>query len=196
MVLHGNLDHATQLLNRASRYTIAKAEGDTVEEHLGILHTTTVPEFTRSSYYVFAKPLFTMFDLMGLRESLTTDSIKVKLHTPAIVNCLRECRVLLGTSGWNGKDLSPSPTYKQMVRFLSDMLTVLIDGTFTTMSVTKKTVDVTVEVADTRRKSGKTTRKKREKVMDYELQFEVPEKPKGAAYTALERIEHLTPLDL
>ena len=83
-----------------------------------------------------------------------------------------------------------------MVRFLSDMLNVLIDVTFTTMAVTRKTADVTIEVADTRKKSGKTTRKKHEKVMDYKLQFEVPEKPKGAAYTALERIEHLTPLDL
>jgi hypothetical protein len=74
------------------------------------------------------------------------------------------------------------------------MMHTLIDGTLTVKSTKKRSVDGTVEIADKRTTTGKTTRKQRENVMEYELEFKPPKNPKSVAYTALERVSHLAPI--
>jgi hypothetical protein len=196
IILHGTSEAAEDELDRANRYQIARAEGDKVEENLGILHTSTVPEFTRASFYAFTTPLFRLFDLLDLKENFLTDSVKIKMAAPDVEEALRECRVLLGPSGWNGIDLHENPTYAQLLRFLSDMMHALVDGTLTVKNVKRCTTEKKVETTDKRTKSGKTTRKKQVKVMEYELQFNPPEKPNSDPFTALDRVGHLVKLDL
>jgi hypothetical protein len=114
-----------------------------------------------------------------------------------VEQCLIECRGLLGPSGHSGQELPANPTYKQLVRFLTTMMHTLLDGTLTVKSVKLQVVDdmdATVETADKRTTTGKTTRKRREKVMDYALEFKAPKNPKSIPYTALERVGHLTPI--
>ena len=122
--------------------------------------------------------------------------MKIKMAAPDVEEALRECRALLGPSGWNGKDLHENPTYAQLLRFLTDMMHALVDGTLTVKSVKRRTTEKKVETADKRTKSGKTTRKQQQKVMEYELQFNAPQKPKSDAFTALDRVGHLVKLDL
>jgi len=169
---------------------LARAEGDAVDEHIGILHTVIVPEISRANFHPFARPLFRLFDLLGLHD-FKTGSLCIKLRSPEVEQCLTECRGLLGPSGLSDKELPVNPTYQQLVRFLTTMMHTLIDGTLTVKSVKLQTVDATNE----RFKCGKTTRKKREKVMEYELEFKPPNNPMSVAYTALERVSHLTSIE-
>jgi len=134
-MLMGSLEDAEDALDRSNRYQVARAEGDQVDEHLGILHTAIVPEISRANFHAFARPLFRLFDLLGLRDDFKTDSLSIKLHSPEVEQCLAECRGLLGPSGHSGKELSVSPTYQQLVRFLTDMMHTLIDGTLTVKSM-------------------------------------------------------------
>ena len=192
-MLMGSLEDAEDALDRSNRYNVARAEGDAVDEHLGILHTAIVPEISRANFHAFARPLFRLFDLLGLHD-FKTDSVSIKLRSLEVEQCLTECRGLLGPSGHSGKELSAKPTYKQLVQFLTTMMHTLIDGTLTVKSVKKQVVDGTVQTADKRIKSGTTTRKKRERVMEYELEFKAPKNPKSIPYTALERVGHLAPI--
>jgi len=194
MILHGTQEDAVDALDRSNRYQVAKAEGDQVEEHLGILHTATVPEFNRSSFYAFARPLFRLFDLLELR-TFKTNSTMIKISAPEVEQSLRECRVLLGPSGWSCKDLPNNPTYRQLIRFLTVMMHSLIDGTFAVTSVKKHVVEGKVKTKDKKCKSRQSTRTKRENMMEYALQFEVPTKVKSAPYSAFDRVGHLAKLD-
>ena len=189
----GSLEDATDALDRSNRFQVARAEGDQVDEHLGILHTAIAPEISRANFHAFARPLFRLFDLLGLHD-FKTDSVSIKLRSPEVERCLTECRGLLGPSGHSGQELPANPTYKQLVQFLTTMMHTLIDGTLTVKSVKKQVVDGTVQTADKRIKSGTTTRKKRERVMEYELEFKAPKNPKSIPYTALERVGHLAPI--
>ena len=67
----------------------------------------------------------------------------------------------------------------------------LIDGTLILDSIRKVSTTETVTVNHNETKSGKTTRKAREHVMTYKLNFIPQEKTHGVSYSATERIEHL-----
>ena len=136
MLLHSTLDDAEDELDRSNRYQIARSEGDKVDEHLGILHTATVPEFSRANFYAFARPLFKLFDLLGLKEGdFTTDSIMIKMLAPEVEQALRDCRALLGPSDWSCNELQTNPTYAQLLRFLTAMMHTLVDGKLTVANV-------------------------------------------------------------
>ena len=64
------------------------------------------------------------------------------------------------------------------------MMHTLVDGKLTVTKVKKRATKETIELTHAKTKSGKTTRKEREKVMEYELKFVAPEAPKSAPYTA------------
>ena len=73
------------------------------------------------------------------------------------------------------------------------MMDSLVGGTMNKTGQLQLKTDETVTVKHKERKSGTTTRKKRVKESKYEVAFE----PHGEAqFTALNRVEHLTPLDL
>ncbi len=127
-------------------------------------------------------------------NNMVTDSITIKSHADEIANCLRTCKTLLGIDA-SGKDLSVNPNYKQLSKSLADMLITLIDGTLATTSVKKVAIPgIKVETSHLNTKSKRSTRSKRERVMQYELQFKPPNKPISVSYTAIERIEHLNPI--
>jgi hypothetical protein len=197
MLMTGTLEGAQDALDRHHRFQVANAEGgqDTTE-NTGLLHTSIIPEVSSVNFHAFAKPLFRIFELLDLRDGLTTDSIMIKMKSQPIGDCLRDCRVLLGPSGWGDRDLPRDPTFQQTIRFLTDMMYVLVDGNLTVTSMKRiaMATDTKVETTDNRRKSGKTTQRKREKVMDYELKFYPPPNPKSQPYNALERFTHLVPI--
>jgi hypothetical protein len=193
MLLQGSIEYAEDGLDRSHRFEVAMAEGDKVDENIGILHSATVPEFRHTSFYAFAKPLFRLFQLLGLSaNNFDTGSIMIKLHSVEVAKTLKECRVLLGPSAWNGNDLPANPTYQQLMRFLTAMMHVLVDGTLEVTSTKRKASGKQVEVNHNGTKSGKTTRRRREKIMEYKLKFEYPDKTMSEPYTALERVAHLT----
>ena len=195
MVLRGTEEHAREVLYRNNRYYVASGEGEVVPERTGILHTSVIAEVHRPDFHALAKHLFRLFELLDFKKTnFVTDSTTVKAHADEIITCLQTCKTLLGVDA-SGKDLTANPDYKQLSKFLSDMLTTLIDGTFATTSTKQVTIpSIKVETSHSCTKSGKTTRSKRECVMQYELQFKPPSKPTGVAYTAIERIEHLKPI--
>ena len=196
MLVDGNREDAIANLNKSHRYTTALAEGTRVDEHTGIMHGAVVPELSRVDYHALAEPLFDMTELLGIKNGdYTTDSIIINMNSERIGNCLRRCRILLGPSGWNGQELPENPSFRQLHRFLIDMILVLIDGTLTQTSEKKVATTSKIETADTRYKSGKTTRAKRERILTYEIQFKPPKTTKGVAYNALQRVKHLVPLD-
>ena len=191
MILNGNESDAQDKLNRSNRYTIARAEGDKVDEHLGILHTTTVPEFNRISFYAFAKPLFKLLELLEMtRDNFTTDSIVIKLKKPEITSILQDCQVLLGMESAH-IIVTEHSTYKQLLHFLIQMVQKLIDGTFSKTSVKKVSVAGLVKRKDRASKS----RKKQEKIMSYSIGFDAQKNTKGTAYSALERVSHLAKIE-
>ena len=78
-------------------------------------------------------------------------------------------------------------------------MSLLVDGTLKIdkeRPIVKVATQTTVETADTRTKSGKTTRKARERIVGYKLNFLAPdeEKVQSQPFTALERVKHLLPL--
>ena len=75
-------------------------------------------------------------------------------------------------------------------------MSLLVDGTLKRDSLKKVATQTTVETADTRTKSGKTTRKQQERLVGYKLLFLPPDlkKVQSQPFTALERVKHLLPL--
>ena len=151
------------------------------------------------NFHAFAKPLFTLFKLLKLSDpEFSTDSLTIKNSSVELQAALTECRTLLATN-WSGADLPKHPTYAQLLQFLTNMMTVLIDGSMqidVDVPIKKVTTKSVVETADKRRKSGKTTRMRRERVVGYKLQFLAPDEDKVKSYplTALDRVQHLLPL--
>ena len=149
--------------------------------------------------HCFAKPLFKLFELLKLSDpEFTTDSIAIKQHSTELQAALLECKALLAAN-WSGKDLPESPTYAQLLQFLTNMMSLLVDGTLNIdkeRPIVKVATQTTVETADTRTKSGKTTRKARERIVGYKLNFLAPDEKKvqSQPFTALERVKHLLPL--
>ena len=190
MLIISNADDVEDRLDRNNRYNIAKAEGDLAMDRVSILHSATVPEFNRVEFYAFGKPLFRLFELIGLSDMVTTSRI-IKTHTVEVNGLLQECRVLLGPEGWRGKELSVDSTYKELIGFLTLMMDALIDGTLILDSIRKVATTDSITVNHNETKSGKTTRKAQEHVMTYKLNFIPPEKTHGVSYSAVERIEHL-----
>ena len=197
LILKGSREHSAISMDRHHRFEICHAEGADVEEHNGILHSAVVPEVSRVNFHSFAKPLFNLFELLGLADpEFTTDSIMIKMNSAPLQESMRECRTLLALN-WSGQNLPENPTYPQLLQFLTNLLSVLIDGSLEkdkdkpTKKVATRT---TVETADKRRKSGKTTRKQRERITGYKLNFVAPENPESEPYTALQRVEHLLPI--
>ena len=141
--------------------------------------------------------MFTLFGLLKLEDpEFTTDSIAIKQHSTELQTALKECRDLLAAN-WCGKNLPETPTYAQLLQFLTTMMSVLVDGTFRVdedQPIKKVATETTIETSDKRRKSGKTTRKARERIVGYKLNFLAPDKVRSYAFTALERIGHLLPL--
>ena len=122
----------------------------------------------------------------------------MKRESAELHKTLNDCKVLLGT-GYSGHDLPASPTYAQLLQFLTNMMSTLVDGTLkvdTERPIVKVATQTTVETADARTKSGKTTRKKQERVVGYKLNFLAPDERKvqSQPFTALERIQHLLPI--
>ena len=111
---------------------------------------------------------------------------------------IRECRVLLGPSGWSGKDLPIKPTYQQLFQFLVTMMDVLVDGTLKRdeeIPTRKVPTGIIIEVAHAKTESGKTTRRQRQRIVSYKLYFFPPEydPPKEyPTYGSLERATHLS----
>jgi hypothetical protein len=191
MLIMGDAEEVADRLDRSNRYNIAKADGDLATDRVSILHSATVPEFSRVEFYAFGKPLFRLFELIGLSDMVTTSRV-IKTHSAEVNSLLRECRVMLGPEGWSDKELSVDSSYKKLVGFLTTVMNVLIDGTLVVESTKKVPTDETVQVSDNRRKTGATTRKKREKLMEYSLNFRPQEKTRGVSYSAMDRIAHLT----
>ena len=198
LVLSGQLDQAISDMDRTHRIEIAHAAGIDGS----ILHSVLIPEVARVNFRAFAKPLITLFKLLGLSTpEFVTDSITIKRHSAALEDNLRECRTLLGPSGWSGQDLHENPTFTQLLQFLTNMLNVLVDGTFTRDNdrpARRVATQTTIETADKRTQSGKTTRKKRERITNYKLTFVAPNPQSplmlhSLSYSALQRIEHLSP---
>ena len=88
-----------------------------------------------------------------------------------------------------------NPTFKQLLQFLTNMMGVLVDGTFVSTSAKRVATREKIETPDGRAKSGKTTRNKQERIVEYELQFQAPLTCESKPYTALERIDHLIPIE-
>ena len=123
---------------------------------------------------------------------MVTTSRVIKTNSLEVNGLLQECRILLGPEGWKGKDLSVDSSYRELVGFLTLMMNNLIDGTLILDSIRKVSTTETVIVNHSETKSGKTTRKAREHVMTYKLNFIPQEKTRGVSYSATERIDHLT----
>ena len=194
MVLDGSAEHSAIVLDRSHRYEVSKAEGKV--ENPGILHSATIPEMARVNFHCFAKPLFKLVELLKLSDpEFTTDSIAIKQHSTELQAALFECRALLAAN-WSGKDLPETPTYAQLLQFLTNTMSLLVDGTLKRDSLKKVATQTTVETADTRTKSGKTTRKQQERLVGYKLHFLPPDlkKVQSQPFTALERVKHLLPL--
>jgi len=195
MLLNGNRAEASRRLHKNHRYATALAEGPDVDEHTGIMHNVLIPEVSRVDYHAYAEPLFELLDLLGISKGdFTTDSIMIKMNSARVKECLHTCRVLLGPDH-PGRELPANPTYQQLHRFLADIILALMDGTFTRVSEKKVRTDTKVETTDKRTKSGKTTRSKQERVLEYEIRFNPPPNTKGVAYNALERVSLMLPLD-
>ena len=156
-----------------------------------------VPEISRINFHAFAKPLFNLFELLGLADpEFTTDSIMIKMNATPLQASLRECRALLALH-WSGENLPENPTYPQLLQFLTNLLSVLVDGSLQKdkdKPSKKVPTQTTVETTHKGTKSGKTTRKQRERITGYKLNFAAPKTPKSQPYTALQRVEHLLPL--
>ena len=180
--------------NRRFQLEAAQPKGNTT---VATVQNTGVAEIgSGDSVYAFGKPMFRLFGLLDIQPAngkFTTDSIKVKEHAVEIQSLLHECRTLLGPEKWTGGDLSATPTFKQLIGFLVRMMDSLVGGT---MNKTERLIVTTSETVTAKAKncrSGTTNRKKQMQESKYEVAFE----PHGEAqFTAINRVEHLTPLDL
>ena len=170
-----------------------------VKSKIPVSCSAIIPEMARVNFHCYAKPLFKLFELLKLSDpEFTTDSIAIKQHSTELQAALFECRALLAAN-WSGKDLPETPTYAQLLQFLTNMMSLLVDGTLKIdkdRPIVKVATQTTVETADTRTKSGKTTRKARERIVGYKLNFLAPDSKKvqSQPFTALERVKHLLPL--
>ena len=138
--------------------------------------------------------MFTLIGLLGLdikRRQMSTCSRRIKVKSVAITQALRDARALI--KEWNGSELHPNPSYKQLVGFTIRMLDNMIGGQLESNGVIRMATEETIEVKDDRKPDGKTTRKRQEKTTQYQLQFP------GSGdddLTALQRVDMLKKLEI
>jgi hypothetical protein len=137
--------------------------------------------------------LFGLLDIKPADGKFTTDSAKVKKHSVEIQGLLGECRTLLGPEKWSGRNLSAEPTYKQLAGFLVRMMDSLVGGSLGKTERVMENTNETVTMKDKNSKSGMRKRNKRTEIYNYELEFE---KGGKSDFTALDRVEHLSRLEL
>jgi hypothetical protein len=94
---------------------------------------------------------------------------------------------------WSGGELSSSPSYKQLAGYTVRMLDKMVGGKLEKIGVNQVATIEQITVKDARRPGGKTTRRRLEKVTQYEMNFPASGEAK---LTALDRVKMLKKLDL
>ena len=149
-----------------------------------------------NAVYDFAKPMFKLFGLLDLKPSegkFTTDSTKVKANAAQIQTLLKECRTLLRVENWTGGELRDRPSYQQLSGYLVRMMSKLVGGTMQKTGRKRVRGEEKIETKDKKCKTGKTTRRKRTQISQYEVKFEQSGK---SNFTALDRVGHMNKLEL
>ena len=194
LLLQSDITSSVEAGDRKRRFDVAFAEGRAVADRVGTVISAGVPEFQSGGIYNLAKPMFTLIHLLGMdvkAGEMTTTSRKIKAESVAVAAALRDARALI--KEWSGGELSSSPSYKQLAGYTVRMLDKMVGGKLEKIGVNQVATIEQITVKDARRPGGKTTRRRLEKVTQYEMNFPASGEAK---LTALDRVKMLKKLDL